>query len=117
MRQLFTKPIEMSQQAAVIISASVLCGVSYLCSGHGGFVVSQLSDMFAFFFGPLLCVYLFFRMFCDVCFRSSGKHSVAFLLGAVFGFGTFFIWLVWMDEGSQSVFCKFINWLCEPTHH
>jgi hypothetical protein len=117
MRQLFTKPIEMQQQAVVIISTSVLCGVSYLCSGHGGFVIGQLSDMFAFFFGPLLCLYLFFRMFCDICFRSSGKHSVAFLLGAVFGFGTFFIWLAWLDESSHFGFVRFLNWLCEPIHH
>jgi hypothetical protein len=92
MRQLFTKPIEMPHQAAIIISVSVLCGISYLSRGHGGFVVSALSEMFGAFFGPLLCLYLFFRMFCDVCFRSSGKHPVAFFLGALFGFGTFFIW-------------------------
>jgi Kef-type K+ transport system membrane component KefB len=92
MRQLFTKPIEMPQQAAIIILISVLCGLAYLGGGHGGFVVSQLAEMFAYFFGPLLCLYLFFRMFCDICFRSSGKHPVAFLLGTLFGFGTFFIW-------------------------
>jgi hypothetical protein len=101
MRQFFTKPIEMPQQAAIIISASLLCGISYLCSGRGGLVLGQLAEMFACFFGPLLCVYLFFRMFCDICFRSSGKHPVAFLLGTFFGFGTFFIW-IWYHADFRS---------------
>jgi len=89
MRQLFNKPIEMPQQAAVIISTSVLCGISYLGSGHGGFLVSQLSDMFAFFFGPLLCLYLFFNL-------------------AHFLFG----WLGWMDLrvlGLSDFLIGFVN--------
>jgi hypothetical protein len=88
----FNKPIGMPRQAAVIIATSFLCGISYLFSDRGGIMMSTLCGEIAYFFGPLLCLYLFFRLFCTAL-SAKGKHTVSFAVGTFFGFGTFFIWL------------------------
>jgi len=76
----------------IIIGVSLLCGVTYLLDGRGGFVFGSLCGEFSYFFGPLLCAYLFLRLFYDGL-GARGKHTLSFALGTLFGIGTFLIWL------------------------
>ena len=92
MRQFLNKPIGIPQQTAIIIGVSLLCGITYLLDGKGGFVFGSLCGEFAHFFGPLLCAFLFLRLFYDVL-GAGGKHALSFAFGALFGMGTFLIWI------------------------
>src|SRR5471030_1604762 len=97
MHKFLNKPIGMPQQTAIIIAASLLCCIVYLLDGKGGIVFGILCGEFACFFGPLLCAYLFFRLFCSAL-DAGGKHTLSFALGALFGMGTVSIWLYYFSH-------------------
>jgi hypothetical protein len=91
MRRVLTKRIEMPGLAFTSMVASLVCAVAYSFQDRGGIVFGILCEEIARFFGPLFCLYLFFRLFCEVLV-CGGKRTLSFAVGSFFCFGTFLIW-------------------------
>jgi hypothetical protein len=93
--QKLTAPIALPALTSIVVAASLATGLAYLLQGRFGFVFGSLCAELAYFFGPPLCGFLFVVLFHNII-RHRGGHPWLFLLGAVFGFGTFYVWLHWL---------------------
>jgi drug/metabolite transporter (DMT)-like permease len=86
-----TKQIQMPWLTAIIICASLSCGLTYLIGhrvgGNPGWWLMQI----AWFIGPILCGFLLGALVLMRLFKGGG-HPWALSLGVLFGVGT---WLVW----------------------
>jgi hypothetical protein len=91
MHPFLTKRIEIPWLTAIIIASSLLSGIAYLLQGRGGLVFGVLCEEIAWFFGPLLCGFLFCLLLAEI-FWKRGGHPWSLAFGALFGFGTFYIW-------------------------
>jgi hypothetical protein len=93
--QKLTAPIALPSLTAIVVVSSLATGLAYLLQGRFGFIFGSLCGELAYLFGPLLCTFLFLVLLHNI-HRHRGRHPWLLLLGTVFGFGTFYVWVCWL---------------------
>ena len=66
MHRILTKRIEIPWLAGIIVASSLVTGITYLLEGRGGFVFGTLCGEIAYFFGPLLCAFLWILLASNI---------------------------------------------------
>jgi hypothetical protein len=92
MQRILTKPIEIPWLTGIIVASSIVTGVAYLLEGRGRSGFEILCGEMAYFFGPLLCAFLWVRLASEIIWKRGG-HPWALFIGSLFGFGTFYLWI------------------------
>ena len=92
MHRILTKHIKIPWLAGIIVASSLVTGITYLLEGRGGFVFGTLCGEIAYFFGPLLCAFLWILLASEIIWKRGG-HPWALSIGSLFGFGTFYLWI------------------------
>jgi hypothetical protein len=66
--------------AGIIVASSLVTGITFLLEGRGGFVFGTLCGEIAYFFGPLLCAFLWILLASEIIWKRGG-HPWALFIG------------------------------------